>query len=167
MSKYGWEQEGNAVKIYVTSGIDGIGKHDKNNIDCEFSDQAVDLRILAFNGKNLRLKITPLNGLIDPAACKLKVKSNSLTLELIKAKNKRWDDIKEKKKTAGSSDDNAKTSDKKKKPSDIDNPTASLMNMMKEMYETGDDQIKRTIAESWSKANQEKAFKDWNYTLCF
>jgi hypothetical protein len=35
------------------------------------------------------------------------------------------------------------------------------------MYETGDDQIKRTIAESWSKANQEKAFKDWNYTLCF
>jgi calcyclin binding protein len=34
------------------------------------------------------------------------------------------------------------------------------MNMMKELYETGDDEIKRTIAESWSKANQEKAFKD-------
>ena len=81
----------------MTSGVDGIGKHTKQNIDCEFNDQSVDLRILNFNGKNLRLKISPLNGLIDPAASKLKVKSNSLTLEMIKSKTKYWDDIKEKK----------------------------------------------------------------------
>lgn len=147
LNKFGWDQEGNTVKIYVTSGIDGIGKHDKNNIDCEFNDQSVDLRILSFNGKNLRLKIAPLNGLIDPAACKLKIKSNSLTIELIKSKNKRWDDIKEKKKAAGDSANDTPLSGKKK--GDVDNPTASLMNMMKEMYETGDDTIKRTIAESW------------------
>jgi hypothetical protein len=55
------------------------------------------LRILNFNNKNWRLKINPLNGLIDPAASKLKVKSNSITLELKKAKTKHWDDIKEKK----------------------------------------------------------------------
>jgi hypothetical protein len=76
------------------SGIDGIGKLAKQNIDCEFNDQALDLRILNFNSKNLRLKIAPLNGLIDPAACKMKIKSNSLTLELKKAKKKYWDDIK-------------------------------------------------------------------------
>ena len=143
LSKFGWEQEGNIVKIYITSGIDGIGKHEKSNIDCEFNDKSVDLRILHFNGKNLRLKISPLNDLIDPAASKIKVKSNSLTIEMIKSKNKRWDDIKEKKKTLGDSSSSSKKDDK-----DAD-PSGSLMNMMKELYETGDDTVKRTIAESW------------------
>ena len=141
------------MKIYITSGIDGVGKIDKNNIDCEFNDQAVDLRILHFNGKNLRLKIAPLNGLIDPAACKIKVKSNSLTIEMVKSKSKHWDDIKEKKKAQG---DNSSSSSSKKDEKEGD-PSASLMNMMKELYETGDDNMKRTIAESWQKANQEKS----------
>ena len=143
LSKFGWEQEGNIVKIYITSGIDGIGKHEKSNIDCEFNDKSVDLRILHFNGKNLRLKISPLNDLIDPAASKIKVKSNSLTIEMIKSKNKRWDDIKEKKKTLGDTSSSSMKDDK-----DAD-PSGSLMNMMKELYETGDDTVKRTIAESW------------------
>lgn len=85
------------MKVYILSGFDGIGKHPKQNIDCEFNDQSLDLRILNFSGKNFRLKIAPLNGLIDPAASKLKVKSNSITLEMKKAKSKYWTDIKEKK----------------------------------------------------------------------
>jgi calcyclin binding protein len=90
------------------------------------------------------LKIAPLNGLIDPAACKIKVKSNSLTVEMVKAKKKHWDDIKEKKKPTG--EISAASSKKDEKEGD---PSASLMNMMKELYETGDDNMKRTIAESW------------------
>jgi calcyclin binding protein len=144
ISKFGWEQEGNTVKIYITSGIEGVGKIERSNIDCEFNDQAVDLRILHFNGKNLRLKIAPLNGLIDPAACKIKVKSNSLTIEMVKAKNKHWDDIKEKKKPSGETSSSSSKKDEKE-----GDPNASLMNMMKELYETGDDNMKRTIAESW------------------
>ena len=30
------------------------------------------------------------------------------------------------------------------------------MNMMKKMYEDGDDNMKRTIAEAWTKANDKK-----------
>ena len=101
----------------------------------------------------MRLKIAPLNGLIDPAACKIKVKSNSLTIEMVKSKSKHWDDIKEKKKAQG---DNSSSSSSKKDEKEGD-PSASLMNMMKELYETGDDNMKRTIAESWQKANQEKS----------
>ncbi len=129
-----------------------MGKHPKENIDCEFGDQAIDLRILNFKGKNLRLKINPLNGLIDPAACKLKIKSNSLSIELIKKKTKHWDDIKEKKSAVSAPSLNKKGDD------DLagGDPSASLMNMMKELYETGDDNMKRTIAESWTKAQQEK-----------
>ena len=70
-------------------------------IDCEFTDTSIDLRILKFHGKNLRLKVGPLNGHIDPAASKMKLKSNSITLELVKAKTKHWDDLKEKKSALG------------------------------------------------------------------
>ena len=38
---------------------------------------------------------------------------------------------------------------------DIDNlvdPQANLMTLMKDLYDKGDDTMKRTIAESWSKA---------------
>ena len=88
----------------MTSGLDGIGKHLKNNIDCEFTDNSLDLRILDFNNhKNYRLRISALNGLIDPASSKMKVKSNSIVLELKKGKAKHWDDVKEKKKPAGGS----------------------------------------------------------------
>lgn len=29
------------------------------------------------------------------------------------------------------------------------NPQTSLMNLMKNLYKTGDDEIKRTIAQAW------------------
>jgi calcyclin binding protein len=32
------------------------------------------------------------------------------------------------------------------------NPEAGLMDLMKKMYEEGDENMKRTIAESWTKA---------------
>ncbi len=47
----------------------------------------------------------------------------------------------------------------KKKGGDDDdskNPDASIMNLMKDMYNSGDDNIKRTIAESWEKARMDQ-----------
>jgi hypothetical protein len=68
----------------------------------------------------------------------MKVKTNSITLELRKNNKKHWDDIKEKKSAIGGD------SSIKKKSKGIDeegsaDPSASLMTMMKELYETGDD----------------------------
>ena len=53
-------------------------------------------------------------------------------------------DIKEKKKAAGDKSTASSKNDDKE-----GDPNASLMNMMKDLYETGDDNMKRTIAESW------------------
>jgi len=135
----------------VTSGIDGIGKHPKDKIECEFDDQALDLRIIGLNNKNLRLKLGPLGGLIEPAKCKLNVKTNSISSVLMKqeSKQKHWEDIKAKK--GGIIGDTSKKPKDKAADKDAD-PQASLMNMMKDMYDKGDDDMKRTIAESWSKA---------------
>ncbi|CDW87492.1 UNKNOWN [Stylonychia lemnae] len=133
------------TRMYVTQDLKGIGEHEKKNIDCEFTDNSIDLRILSFNGKNFRLNIQPLNSFIDPASCKMK-----------KNKAKLWDDVKEKKSLVGDS------SVKKKNKGDggeSKDPGNSLMNMMKELYQSGDDQMKRTIAESWEKAQKEKGAK--------
>ena len=137
--------------MYITSGVDGIGKHSKENIDCEFTDVGIDFRILSFNGKNYRLKISPMYDLIDSAASKFKVKSNSITIDLVKRKTKHWSNIKQTKSLTKAADEIGK-----KKNEDEDNPSAGLMGMMKELYETGDENMKRTIAESWQKASENK-----------
>jgi calcyclin binding protein len=48
------------------------------------------------------------------------------------------------------------------KKEDFSDPNASIMNMMKKMYEEGDDTMKKTIAEAWTKSKDNKgkdAFK--------
>lgn len=37
-----------------------------------------------------------------------------------------------------------------------EDPSSSLMNMMKKMYDEGDSNMKRTIAEAWTKAQDKK-----------
>ena len=38
-----------------------------------------------------------------------------------------------------------------------DDPTAGIMDMMKDMYDSGDDQMKKTIGEAMLKSQQERA----------
>ena len=44
-------------------------------------------------------------------------------------------------------------------------PQAGLMNMMKKMYEDGDENMKRSIAEAWTKANDKKGDKRKGHNL--
>lgn len=41
-----------------------------------------------------------------------------------------------------------------------DDPQASLMNMMKQMYEEGDDEMKRTIRKAWHEGQNKRNFAD-------
>ena len=82
------------------------------------------------------MKIDPTNGPIDPGHSKIKVKSNSINIELKKSETKFWSDIK----------------DKKKKETTKEEGGDPLMSMMKDLYMDGDENMKRTIAESWTKA---------------
>jgi len=106
----------------------------------------LDLRILDFNGKNYRLRVDPLNDLIDPATGKLKVKSNSITLEMKKKDNKYWGDLKPK----------AKAFDVKDEEGNKD-PEKSLMSMMKDLYVNGDEEMKKSIAEAYTKSRERDA----------
>ena len=45
------------------------------------------------------------------------------------------------------------------KPDKNEDPSASLMGLMKQMYQDGDDEMKRTIAKAWHES-QEKRMKE-------
>ena len=76
-----------------------------------------------------------------------------MSITLAKKDKEHWDDLKEK-----ASAFKMKGLDKKEKDKSED-PQASLMNMMKEMYESGDDEMKKVIAQSWTKAHDEQTKK--------
>ena len=38
ITNFGWDQENEKVKVYITSGLDGVGDLQKDKIVCEFTD---------------------------------------------------------------------------------------------------------------------------------
>ena len=78
---------------------------------------------------------------------KVVVKKNSIKLSMRKTKGQygydQWLELTAKKPKA---EGGAKT----------DDPSASIMDMMKQMYDDGDDQMKRTIGEAMLKSRQEQ-----------
>ena len=152
ITDYGWEnKDSKTIKVYLLKGLDGIGKHDKNLTQCEFDSHSVDLKIRDFNGKNLRFRVEPLFESIAVEKCTLTIKSNSITLTLVKENtNKSWSSLKwqkvaEKKKLAQAAADPS---------TDSSDPSANLMSLMKDLYKNGDENMKRTIAESWDKSQK-------------
>lgn len=79
---------------------------------------------------------------IDAAKSSIRVKQNRLTISLIKKdKNATWMNLTEK---------NAKASTNP--ASESSDPSAGIMDMMKNMYNEGDDDMKRTIAKAWTES---------------
>jgi len=60
ITKFGWDQKDTFVKVYITSGLDGIGKIPKENITFEVEDDNLDLKVQNLNNKNYRLRIPEL-----------------------------------------------------------------------------------------------------------
>ena len=149
ITDYGWEnKDKDTVKVYLMKGLDGIKNLGKDKIQCDFDSHSVDLKIRDFNGKNLRFRVDPLFESIAVEKCTISVKSNSITLTLAKQNQKNWTSLKWQK-----APEKKSQSESKKDPlTDESDPSASLMSLMKDLYQNGDENMKRTIAESWEKS---------------
>jgi|EP00908_Phaeocystis_cordata_P002760 calcyclin binding protein len=105
---------------------------------CDFTGCSFDLKIKDFNGKNYRLFKNNLDKEIVPGESKVVVKKNSIKLSMRKTKGQygydQWLELTAKKPKA---EGGAKT----------DDPSASIMDMMKQMYDDGDDSMKKAIGE--------------------
>lgn len=149
IGSHSWDQDGygkepNNVYVYILSGFDGIGEQ-KESVTCDFTKNSFDLKIHDFNGKSYRLLKNNLDKNIIVEESKVIVKKNSIKICLRKEKGKygydTWTDL-----TA-----------KRQKTTDIEkDPGAGIMDLMKQMYEEGDDQMKKTIGEAMLKSREKQ-----------
>ncbi len=139
------------VTIYVL--MNGIGSiPDKSQIKCAFTSTSFDLTIHDFNGVSYRLLKDSLANEIDPEKSKFIVKPNKILIKLAKRKTDygtydSWNEL--------SSNKSKKSAQKSKQ-----DPTAGIMDLMKDMYDKGDDNMKKMIGETMMKSRQGKLNDD-------
>ncbi|XP_010540576.1 PREDICTED: calcyclin-binding protein-like [Tarenaya hassleriana] len=139
LASFSWDQDNDKVKIYIS--LEGV---DQEKLQAEFKPMSFDVKIHDVKGKNYRCAIPKLQKEIVPEKCKVLVKPNRVIVTLFKASKGNWLDLHYK-------DDKLKPSMDKEK-----DPMAGIMDLMKNMYEEGDEEMKRTIAKAWSEARSGK-----------
>jgi len=119
----------------------------KERIKCDFRESSFDVTVMDLNGKNYRVKRDNLEHDIVPDNSKFVVKADKLIVKLAKKKGEYgsfdyWTKLTDPKKTEKSGG---------KKKDDSSDPSASIMNMMKDLYDSGDDKMKKMIGETMMK----------------
>jgi calcyclin binding protein len=142
------------VTVYVS--LDGVKGIPRENIKCDFTPGSFDLIVKDLGGKNYRLFKDNLAHDIDPESSKIIVKVDRIVIKLGKVKGEygfdTWTDLIDKKKRKVERD-----ADGKRKKED---PHSSIMNLMKEMYESGDDNMRKVIGETMEKQRRGELGKD-------
>jgi calcyclin binding protein len=96
------------------------------------------------------LTVAPLHKKIVPESSKYKVKGKTLTVILEKKKNTSWSKLKK----------TALDTKKPKAPDAKEDPNAAIMDLMRKMYDEGDDEMKRTIQKAmWEGHNKKEEEK--------
>lgn len=149
LKNYGWDQTNTTVKIYIT--LKDVQQLPKEAIICDFTEKSFNLRVLGLDNKNYCLSVNNLCAEINAEKSNYKVKPNMIVVSLLKKVAKDWSHvtlvekmIKEAK--APSVPDMGEDSD----------PGAGLMNLMKKMYQDGDDEMKKTIAKAWTESQEKQ-----------
>ncbi|XP_009606844.1 uncharacterized protein [Nicotiana tomentosiformis] len=168
VASFSWDQDNDKVKIYLS--LEGV---DQEKMETEFKQMSFDAKFHDVHGKNYRFSLPKLNKEIVPEKCKVLVKPTRVVITLTKASKGNWLDLHYK-------EDKVNTVpwihnllfdygaciithvvlvtlqfkpnlDKEK------DPMAGIMDLMKNMYEDGDEEMKRTIAKAWTDARSGKA----------
>ncbi|KAH9290560.1 hypothetical protein KI387_034677 [Taxus chinensis] len=139
LGSFSWDQENDKVKIYVS--LEGVNQE---HVVSNFQPWSFDVKFHDIQGKNYRCAVPKLNKAIIPEKCRLTFKPNRVIITLLKAEKGNWLDLYYK-------EDKFKPSLEKKA-----DPMAGIMDLMKNMYDEGDEDMKRTISKAWSEARSGK-----------
>lgn len=139
LSSFSWDDDNEKVKIYYS--LEGV---DSEKMETEFKPLSLDVKFHDVQGKNYRCAIPKLHKEIVPEKCKVLVKPSRVIITLFKASKGKWSDLHYK-------EDKLKPKLDKEK-----DPMAGIMGFMKNMYEEGDEDMKRTIAKAWTDARSGK-----------
>jgi calcyclin binding protein len=145
ISSYAFSDSSETAKIII-SDVEGLAGA---TIEFTPTERAFSISVLR-DGQglsNLRLTVDPLKKIV-PAASRYVVRGRTLTVILSKKKKTTWTKLK---KTAS-----AIKKPKPGEPKSKEDPNTALMDMMKKMYEEGDDDMKRTMQKAWWEAQHKK-----------
>jgi len=136
------------VTLYIPLvGIGSLKKSDKEAVTCKFTKLSFDFVTLGLDGKSYRLFKENLEKDINPEKCKMIVKADKAIIKLAKVKGEysydHWTQL------------TAKTTKKKSEGKKSD-PQDSIMDLMKNMYDEGDDKMKKVIGEAMLKSRDKK-----------
>ncbi|EDV21079.1 uncharacterized protein TRIADDRAFT_30752, partial [Trichoplax adhaerens] len=137
----GWDQSDKFVKLYIS--LSGINALPKEQINVTFTSSSISLSVVNFNNKNYALNIKGLFAKIVPESSTFKVKTDDIVVSMKKEKtSERWSHL---------TKSEVKETVKPELNSNED-PSKGIMDMMKKMYDEGDDEMKRTIAKAWTES---------------
>ncbi|RLU21915.1 hypothetical protein DMN91_006294 [Ooceraea biroi] len=149
LHNYGWDQSKAKVKIYIP--LENVHQLPNEAIACNFTEKSLDLRVLGLDNKNYHLPINNLCAEIDTEKSCFNVKTDMIVVSLVKKVAKEWSHVTLVEKRIKE----AKVPSMPEMGEDSD-PGASLMNLMKKMYQDGDDDMKKTIAKAWTESQEKQ-----------
>jgi len=131
--------------VVVDVRLKGVESIPVANVQCDFTESSFDLKVIGLDGANLRMLKTNLEKDIVPSDSSVRVKKNHVLVTLAKVKGQygydSWADLVAKGRRKPTS---AKT----------ENPQDSIMDMMKDLYDDGDDNMKKVIGEAMYKSKR-------------
>ncbi|KAK5650579.1 hypothetical protein RI129_001608 [Pyrocoelia pectoralis] len=149
LTNYAWDQSPKFVKFYVT--LKNVQTIPIENISCNFTEKSLELNVKDLENKDYLFTINHLLMKIKGSESTWKVKTDMIIINAAKIEQKNWEFVTEIEKRA---------SDAKKLPTPDPNmsadPSEGLMSLMKNMYEQGDDEMKRTIAKALHESQTKK-----------
>ncbi|XP_012372824.1 calcyclin-binding protein-like [Octodon degus] len=151
ISNYGWDQSEKFVKIYMT--LAGVHQVPAESVQVHFTERSFDVLVKNLNGKNYSMIVNNLLKPVSVEGSSKKVKTDTvLILCRKKAENIRWEYLTQVEKECK----------EKEKPSyDAEtDPSEGLMNVLKKIYEDGDDDMKPTINKAWADSREKQAKGD-------
>jgi len=155
ITRFGWEQDNSFVNVLCFE-LPGVGAA-KERARCDFAKDSFDLTVMdvappegspsGSRPTSYRLRVLNLEKDIDPARSSYKVKKNSIEVKLRKTgQYDHWIELVSKKLSR------EKNSDEKSA-----DPSASINDMMRQMYEDGDEATRKVIGEAMLKSREEQA----------
>merc|ERR1712179_572041 len=152
ISNYGRDESAKLMKVYIT--LPNIEKLTQEQVSCDFTEHSFRVFVSNHNGKNYLLEILKLAGTIEVAGSSCRVKSGNVIVSLKKGESKLWGCLTDAEKRTKEKKDNEM--DSKKDGMDSSDPSAGIMNLMKKMYDDGDDDMKRMIKKTWYESQQKQ-----------
>jgi len=153
ITNYGWDESPKFVKLYIT--IPNVEKLTEEQVKCDFTNISFKCVLNNHNGKNHMLQVVKLANTIVPSSSTCRIKHGNVVIALKKEKEgNTWGHLTDAEKKNKEQKD-AKF-DTGKDDLDSSDPSAGIMNLMKKMYDDGDDDMKRMIKKTWYESQQKQ-----------